>query len=53
LNFANQLILLSGNDGKIVVRQLAPLFLDLTAQLLPLARDTILIHSILLLKLIN
>src|SRR5262249_1993618 len=44
LDLADQLFLLAGDHREIVVRELAPLLLDLAAELLPVALHLIAIH---------
>src|SRR5690606_33564036 len=48
LDSAEELVALAGNDVEVVVRQLAPLLLDLPLDLLPVAFDGVLVHCMLL-----
>ena len=48
LDLAFEVLALAVYRGKVVVSELAPLFLDLADELLPVTFDTILIHETLL-----
>ena len=50
LDLAFELLALAVNRGKVVVSELAPLFLDLSDELLPVTFDTIPINETLLIK---
>jgi hypothetical protein len=50
LDLAFELLALAVNRGKVVLSELAPLFLDLSDELLPVAFDTIPINETLLIK---
>jgi hypothetical protein len=46
LDLAEQLVTLAGDDIDIIVRQLPPLFANLSLELYPIAFDRLLIHDL-------